>query len=155
MPILFVKCLSSRGIPMCKSATSLQMRWLLLPKCARNLSSASLAGSTKKHFERRLVKHSAQQLYQVVADVGSYSQFVPWCTGSTVNYKNSSGDRIEADLDVGFGALKERYTSRVHLDKSAHPVLKISSDSSQTSFIDHLTTSWTFTPVSYHPPQPP
>ena len=97
--------------------------------------------TSKRHFERRLLRYTSDQLFLVVADVQKYSQFVPWCVSSTVR-RTINKNSLEADLEVGFGSLREKYTSNVHLV----PNIKISTDSSQTSFIDRLTTLWTFTP---------
>lgn len=106
----------------------------------RSLGRCTMSTS-KRHFERRLLRYTSDQLFLVVADVKSYSQFVPWCVSSTVR-TTVNKNRLEADLEVGFGSVREKYTSNVYLV----PNIKISTDSSQTSFIDKLTTLWTFTP---------
>lgn len=68
-------------------------------------------------------RYTRQQLYEVVSDVGSYPHFVPFCTGSRIITRflepNSKGDAslqrmiMDAELTVGFLALKESYVSRV------------------------------------------
>lgn len=47
-------------------------------------------------------------MYDVVSSVESYSQFVPWCVGSTVLRNRADGCYIEAELEVGFQAFAER-----------------------------------------------
>ena len=59
---------------------------------------------------------------------------------------NNNGEELEVDLEVGFGALREKYRSKVLLDSSDGTVLKITSNSTQSSFLEHLKTIWTFTP---------
>jgi coenzyme Q-binding protein COQ10 len=90
-------------------------------------------------------RFSPEQVYSVVADVKRYREFVPWCVSSELI--SEKGNRLEATLEVGFGSLRERYTSTVILE----PFSKITSDSPQTAFIEHLITSWTFTAVRFFP----
>ena len=59
---------------------------------------------------------------------------------------NNKGDELEVDIEVGFGALREKYRSKVLLDSSDGTVLKIICNSTQSSFLEHLKTIWTFTP---------
>ena len=64
---------------------------------------------------RRPVKHSAEQMFDLVADVGRYGEFLPWV--AAVRVKSNSETEMVADLVVGFKALKERFTSRVTKDR--------------------------------------
>lgn len=65
------------------------------------------------HAERRFLPYSRDQLFDLVADVERYPEFLPWCVGLRVL---SRGDNvIEADLMIGFKMLRERFTSRVTL----------------------------------------
>ncbi len=55
-------------------------------------------------------------MYNVVADVDAYKDFVPWCQESRVMQRWSTGPNVKrynAELCVGFGAISERYTSNV------------------------------------------
>lgn len=54
-------------------------------------------------------------MYALVADVGSYSEFVPWCIASRVN-KRESDSVFYADLVVGYKLFRERFSSKVMLD---------------------------------------
>jgi ribosome-associated toxin RatA of RatAB toxin-antitoxin module len=51
---------------------------------------------------------SPDQLYEVVSRVEDYSQFVPWCVGSTVLRSRPDGGYLEAELEVGFQVFMER-----------------------------------------------
>ena len=53
-----------------------------------------------KHEERRIIKHSPDNLYNLVADVKKYPEFLPWCLGARV--KNTTLKSFEADLIIGF-----------------------------------------------------
>jgi coenzyme Q-binding protein COQ10 len=61
--------------------------------------------------ERRRLPYSAEQMYDLVADVGRYNEFLPWVVA--VRIKSDSPEEMVADLLVGFKALRERFTSRV------------------------------------------
>lgn len=61
-------------------------------------------------FEQQLV-------YEVVADVGRYNEFLPWCSRSTVLSTGKCGKTMDAELSVGFrGIFSEQYTSHVTFD---------------------------------------
>ena len=66
------------------------------------------------HDERRVIGHSPQQLYDLVADVERYPEFLPWCIAARVRRRES--DLVVADLVIGFKMIRERFTSRVRLD---------------------------------------
>ena len=57
---------------------------------------------------------SPQQLFDVVADVDRYKEFLPFCTDSRVIKR--SDKELKAELAVGFRFLEERYTSIIELD---------------------------------------
>ena len=101
---------------------------------------------TRKHYhERRLLKFSNDQLYNVVSNVQMYKQFVPWCQESTVVTKTTQG--LEAELVVGFGYFKERYISMVELDRPS----KIIATSKETNLFEYLRTEWHFAPSRVDP----
>jgi coenzyme Q-binding protein COQ10 len=68
-----------------------------------------------RHSETRHLPYTPEQLFDLVADVERYSEFLPWVVA--VRIRSASEDEIVADLVVGFSAFKERFTSRVTLDK--------------------------------------
>jgi len=70
----------------------------------------------KRFRDRRLVPHSAAEMFKLVGDVESYPKFVPLCEGMRVRRRTPAGAGIEvivAEMQVGFKAICERYTSRV------------------------------------------
>jgi coenzyme Q-binding protein COQ10 len=67
------------------------------------------------HAEKRLVPYTADQIFDLVADVERYPEFLPWCLGARVRERNAN--TITADLLIGFRMVRERFTSRVQLDR--------------------------------------
>lgn len=57
------------------------------------------------------MRWSAEQMYDLVADVGRYAEFLPWVVATRV--KSDSEEEMIADMLVGFSALREKFTSRV------------------------------------------
>lgn len=70
------------------------------------------------HHETRRLPYSAQQMYDLVADVGSYPQFLPWCAAArirSVTPRADGAEVMEADLVISFKVFRERFGSRVTL----------------------------------------
>jgi coenzyme Q-binding protein COQ10 len=65
------------------------------------------------YAERRPVPYSPEQMYGLVADVERYPEFLPWCLAAKIRQRE--GSVIYADLVIGFRMVRERFTSRVHL----------------------------------------
>lgn len=61
--------------------------------------------------EIRRLPYTAEQMFDLVADVGRYAEFLPWVVGTRV--RSDSEHEMIADLLVGFNALREKFTSRV------------------------------------------
>lgn len=61
--------------------------------------------------ETRILPYSCDQMFDLVADVGRYSEFLPWVIATRVR-SNSESEMI-ADMVVGFKSLREKFTSRV------------------------------------------
>ena len=71
------------------------------------------------HHEARDVKFTAGELFELVADVESYHEFVPWCTAVRVRSRTSSGQEevVVADMVVSIRAYSEKLVSHVTLDR--------------------------------------
>lgn len=59
----------------------------------------------------QVLPYSAEQMFDLVADVGRYEEFLPWVVATRV--KSNSESEMVADLLVGFKQLREKFTSRV------------------------------------------
>ncbi|WP_107495909.1 type II toxin-antitoxin system RatA family toxin [Thalassobius sp. I31.1] len=72
-----------------------------------------------KHSDTRNLPYTAQQMYDLVADVGSYPQFLPWCSAARIRSRKpiagENAEVMEADLVISFKVFRERFGSRVHL----------------------------------------
>jgi coenzyme Q-binding protein COQ10 len=68
-----------------------------------------------RHSESKHLPYSPEQLFDLVADVARYDEFLPWVVA--VRVRSSSATDTVADLVVGFNAFKERFTSRVHKER--------------------------------------
>ena len=115
------------------------------PNLLLRKSSAWYTVASRKHFERRLLKYSCQQVYDIVANVNSYNQFVPWCKESKIISKDSSNpNKLKAELVVGFGMFNERYTSDILMvDK-----VSIKATSIEASVLEYLISEWKFSPAA-------
>lgn len=73
----------------------------------------------------RRVPFTPHQMFEVVADVEKYPEFLPLCESLTVNSRQTDGaiTRIEARMGVGYKAIRETFTSRVSLDSTAPSIL--------------------------------
>ncbi|MEQ1540855.1 MAG: type II toxin-antitoxin system RatA family toxin [Novosphingobium sp.] len=61
--------------------------------------------------ETRRLPWSAEQMFDLVADVGRYAEFLPWVVATRV--REDSESEMVADMLIGFNALREKFTSRV------------------------------------------
>ena len=69
------------------------------------------------HHETRVVPYTAQQMYDLVADVASYPQFLPWTAAARIRSRQpiEGGEVMEADLVISFKVFREKFGSRVTL----------------------------------------
>ena len=90
-----------------------------------------------KHSETRHLPYTPEQMYEMVADVKSYPQFLPWV--SAMRVRSDTPTETLADMIVGFKGLRETFTSRV---KKSYP------DTIMVDYIDgplkYLRNEWRF-----------
>ena len=70
--------------------------------------------------EEKIVTFTKDQMFDLVADIDSYSEFLPWCNKSTI-LKQEANDRntiVEADLEIGYGQFIYTYRSNVVMDNN-------------------------------------
>ena len=94
---------------------------------------------------KRRVRHSASKMFDLVADVERYPQFVPLCQSLKIRGRTQNPDGTEtivADMGVSFQLVRENFTSRVTLDR---PNLKITVEYLKGPF-SRLQNRWTFEP---------
>lgn len=95
------------------------------------------------HAERRVLPYRPEQLFDLVADIERYPEFLPWCIAARI--KRREGDVILADLVIGFKMIRERFTSRVRLDR---PNLRIDVAYTEGPF-RYLNNHWIFEPAPH------
>jgi coenzyme Q-binding protein COQ10 len=98
------------------------------------------------HAETRKLPYTAQQMYDLVADVASYPKFLPWCAAARVRSVTPQGDGsevMEADLVISFKVFRERFGSRVVLWPATHRI--------ETEYLDgpfkYMKSNWEFKDV--------
>ena len=94
------------------------------------------------HSETKRLPYTAQQMFDLVADVAKYPQFLPWCAAARVRSVVPQGARevMTADLVISFKVFRERFTSRVELHPEARKI--------DTEYLDgpfsHMVSNWSF-----------
>ncbi|CAN7476147.1 type II toxin-antitoxin system RatA family toxin [Ensifer adhaerens] len=97
------------------------------------------------HFEtNHVVKHTADQMFDLVADVEQYPQFLPLCEALTVRSRKERDGKVLllADMTVGYKAIRETFTTQVLLNKAERTI--------DVKYIDgpfkYLDNRWRFEP---------
>lgn len=96
--------------------------------------------STERH-----VRHSADEMFALVADVEKYPLFVPLCERLVIRGRKPEGERelLVADMTVAYKIIRETFTTKVVLDRAAGTI--------RAEYLDgpfkHLDNIWMFTPV--------
>ena len=94
---------------------------------------------------KRRVHHAATDMFDLVADVDKYPQFVPLCSALTVKSRAEKDGKtiLVADMTVAYKIIRETFTSRVTLDRQG---LKIMVEYLNGPF-KRMQNRWTFYPV--------
>lgn len=93
--------------------------------------------------ETRRMPYSAQQMFDLVADVARYPEFLPWVIATRV--RSDSETEMVADMVVGFKAIRESFTSRV--TKTRPQEIDVHYVDGPLSDLDNV---WTFRAVDDH-----
>lgn len=116
--------------PRISSVLSIVAKWALLQKCWKVLGGglhswnapaccwpwSFMVCASLPHWAFLFFfpfRYSIEQMYDVVADIASYRLFVPWCTDSHV--LSCRNEFSQAELEVGFPPVVERYISEISL----------------------------------------
>jgi coenzyme Q-binding protein COQ10 len=92
-----------------------------------------------QHQETRLMPYTATQMFDLVADIDHYPDFLPWCLSAKILAR--SKNKITADLVIGYKLFQEKFTSEVILDKPHSIIVHYRSGP-----LSHLSNAWQFTP---------
>ncbi|MGG5889155.1 type II toxin-antitoxin system RatA family toxin [Falsiroseomonas sp. HC035] len=93
------------------------------------------------HAEKRVLPYSDEQLFDMVADVRRYPEFLPWCVGARI-VSRTEGELI-ADLTIGFKMFRETFRSQVTLERPHHVHVRY-----LTGPFRYLNNHWRFRPVA-------
>lgn len=94
------------------------------------------------HHEIRRLPYTAQQMYDLVADVARYPEFLPWNSAARIRTRRpvEGGEVMEADLVISFKVFREKFGSLVTLLPGEMRIL--------TEYLDgpfrHMKSTWTF-----------
>ncbi len=97
------------------------------------------------HSETRRLPYTAQQMYDLVADVAKYPEFLPWTAAARIRSREDKGDHemLLADLVISFKVFRERFGSKVALFPDQRKI--------DTEYLDgpfkHLVSTWEFEDV--------
>ncbi|AHK72306.1 cyclase [Gluconobacter oxydans] len=91
------------------------------------------------HAEQRLIAYTPDQLFDLVADVEKYPQFLPWCVKASI--RTQTEQELVADLTIGFGPFRETFTSRVTLERPSR--IRVRYEKGPFRYLNNV---WTFTP---------
>ena len=98
-----------------------------------------------RHFEKKNLPYTTQQMYDLVADVARYPEFLPWTAAARIRSRSpvAGGEVMVADLVISFKVFREKFGSRVTLLPGQGRIL--------TEYIDgpfkHLQSVWSFADV--------
>jgi len=67
------------------------------------------------HAENKILPFTPEQMFDLVADVARYPEFLPWCIATRI--KSSDEQAMVADMVIGFKVFREQFTSLVKLDR--------------------------------------
>ena len=94
------------------------------------------------HAETKYLPYTAKEMFDLVADISSYPEFLPWCAAARVRKEVQKGEvkQVDADLVISFKVFREKFGSRVLLDVSNYII--------ETDYIDgpfsYLHSVWSF-----------
>ena len=94
-----------------------------------------------RHSETRHLAWSQVQMFDLVADIGRYAEFLPWVQGMRI--RSHDGTIVVADMVVGFKMVRERFTSRVTLDRPSQVHVDYISGP-----LKYLKNDWMFRPAA-------
>ena len=90
----------------------------------------------------RVVRHSPETMFDLVADIERYPEFVPMCEALAIRRRSETGTTqvLLADMSIGYKMIRETFTTRVELDRPDKAI--------RVTYVDgpfkHLENRWTF-----------
>ena len=97
-----------------------------------------------RHHEKRQLNFSAEQMFDLVADVEHYPEFLPWCLAARIHARDDQS--LKADLVVGSGPIRETFTSRVELHRPSKIIVHYDKGP-----LARMNNAWSFLPHRSRP----
>jgi coenzyme Q-binding protein COQ10 len=97
-----------------------------------------------RHAERKILPFAPRQIFDLVADVPRYPEFLPWCTAARVRKKEGPNAEID-EVAIGFGPLHEKFVSRVTKTPDDPEGMRIETVGTEGPF-KALASHWQFRP---------
>jgi coenzyme Q-binding protein COQ10 len=94
----------------------------------------------------RIVPFSAKQMFDLIMDIESYPQFLPWCIDAKILEHNSKIEII-ADLDIYFKTIQKKYTSKITINQISKNEYEVFVRSTKGPF-KKLETYWHFKDIN-------
>ena len=71
------------------------------------------------HAEKRVLPYTPEQLFDLVADIEKYPEFLPWCVATRIRERKGEpgSETLISDMVIGFKMFREKFTSKVVCDK--------------------------------------
>ena len=97
------------------------------------------------HAEKKFLPYTPEQMFDLIADIESYPQFLPWCAAARIRDRRSEGavEVLDADLVISFKVFRERFGSRVRLNPETKTI--------DVAYLDgpfrYLENTWSFQPA--------
>ncbi|MEL6233877.1 MAG: SRPBCC family protein [Pseudomonadota bacterium] len=94
------------------------------------------------HAEKRVMPYSSDEMFELIAGIDKYPEFLPWCSAARIRTRRPDGPRevLDAELVISFKVFRERFGSRVLLRPDEQRI--------DVSYIDgpfrYLTNQWHF-----------
>ena len=97
----------------------------------------------KNLLREEIINHPAKKLFDIVIDIESYPEYIPWCTRMVVNEKKNN--EILADMYVQYKfIISQKFGSHVKFDRDKLNI--------ETKYIEgplkDLTTNWKFEEIN-------
>ena len=97
------------------------------------------------HAEKRIMPYTAQQMYDLIADIEEYPDFLPWCAAirKRKSVQDANTEIIDAEMVVSFKVFREKFGCRVVLMPNENRI--------DVSYLDgpfkYLDNKWLFNPI--------
>jgi coenzyme Q-binding protein COQ10 len=93
-----------------------------------------------QHQEKRILPYKPEQLFDLVAGIEHYPEFLPWCKAARILERDTNN--VTADLIIGYKMFQEKFTSLVTLDRPRAITVQYKSGP-----LAHLSNQWMFKSV--------